>query len=283
MKQMMTKMLAAALALGLLFSCEPSEDRDSLPAITLKASEINISVTKVGNVVTMTNATPDIIPYWSYKDSQGNELGHSNQQQVVTTFPFAGTYTVNFTAYTRGGTVEAAPQTITIDANNAEYFSAPEWNMLTNGVAGKTWVLDMESPIGWSGLDWPYSPTGSDYWNWYPDYAGNSWVMSDKDWGTMKFDLNGGYNTAVTQTALTTDDQTSKTGSYIFNIATHTLTFNGGVEMLHGGDYYPDASNWTTVNVVELTDTSLRLAVIRDQSRTGEGVCKIVFHYKPAE
>lgn len=286
MKKLITKMLVATMALGILFSCDAVEDRESLPAITLDPSDINISVTQDAgnpNLVTMTNNTPDIIPYWSYKDAAGNELGHSNLQELSVTFPFAGTYTVNFTAYTRGGAVEANPVTVTIAENNSEYFNAPEWNMLTNGVEGKTWVLDMSGPIGWAGLDFPYNPTGSDYWNWFPDYAGNSWVMPNKDWGTMYFDLNGGYNTTVKQTALATTDQTTKSGSYTFNIEGHTLTFNGGVEMLYGGDYYPDASNWVSVNVVELTESSLRLAVIRDQSRTGEGVCKIVFHYKPAE
>ena len=285
MKQMLTKTLAAAMALGLLFSCEPVEDREDLPATNLDPSEISISVTNDGNDVTMVNSTPDVIPYWSYKDAAGNELGHSNQNTVNTVFPFAGTYTVDFTAYTRGGAVQAASKTLIIASNDSEYFSAPEWSNLTNGVAGKTWVLDMSSPIGWGGTEFPYGSTAdpNTYWNWYPDYAGNSWVMPNKDWGTMRFDLNGAYNTTVTQTALNSDAQTTKTGSYSFDIANHKLSFNGGVELLFGGDYYPDVSNWTTTEVVELTETSLRLAVIRDQSRTGEGVAKIIFHFKPAE
>jgi len=285
MKQMMTKMFVGAMAAALLFSCEAEEDRQSLPEPSVSPSGINISVTQDPqnpNLVTMTNLMDDVIPYWSYTDAAGNELGHSNLKTVSTTFPFAGTYNVYFTAYTRGGAVAAEPVPVRIASNNSEYFSAPEWDMLTNGVTGKTWVLDMESPIGWAGLDWPYNTAGSDYWNWYPDYAGNSWVMPNKDWGSMRFDLNGGYNTTVSQTAVATNEQTTKTGSFTFDIAAHTLSFNGGTEMLSGGDYRPDAGNWTTVKVVELSDNSLRLAVIRNQSRTGEGVCLIVFHYKPA-
>ncbi|MFL9843566.1 hypothetical protein [Flavobacterium rhizosphaerae] len=285
MKQV-TKMLAALSAFGMLFSCEPVEDRESLPSITLSPSEINISVTQNPsnlNEVTMTNLTDDVIPYWSYTNAYGDDLGHSNQQSNTVVFPFAGTYTVQFTAYTRGGAVEAAPVTVTIDANNEEYFSDPAWDMLTNGVEGKTWELDMASPIGWCGLDYPWYPTGADYWNWFPTYADASWAMENKDWGSMTFNLDGNYNVSVTQTALTTNNQVTKTGTFSYDIDNHKLTFNGGPEMLYGGDYYPDASNWVSVNVIELTDASLRLAVIRDQSRAGESVCQIMFHYKPVE
>lgn len=285
MKQI-TKLLAAVMAFGILFSCEPVEDRESLPAKNLKASEINISVTQAPtnpNLVTMTNLTEDVIPYWSYSNANGDELGHSNLQSLDVTFPFAGTYTVQFTAYTRGGAVAADPVTVTIAENNEEYFSDPDWALLTNGVAGKKWVLDMSGPIGWAGLDYPWNTTGADFWNWFPDYAGNEWVMPSKDWGSMTFNLNGNYNVSVTQTALSTNEQVTKSGSFTFDIANHRLVLNGGTEILYGGDYHPDVSNWTSVNVMELTDNSLRLAVIRDQSRTGEGVCQIMFHYKPAE
>ncbi|SHG62162.1 hypothetical protein [Flavobacterium defluvii] len=275
--------IVAAVTIGLtLFSCEPVEDRDSLPAVTLTPSTLKFSVTQNPsntNEVILNNPDPTIIPYWKYVDSNGNELGHSNKSDDKIVFPFAGKYTVYYTAYTRGGSVDAAPVEVTVTKNDEEYFSDPRWNMLTNGVAGKTWELNMADPVGWAGLDYPAA--SGDNWNWFPDYASNSWVMPNKNWGEMHFDLNGGYNTSVTQTALASAQQTTKSGTYNFDIANNKLTFNGGVEMLYGGDYYGDVSNWYSVKVVELSATSLRLAVIRDKSRTGEGVCLIVFHYKP--
>ncbi len=280
------KLLAAFIATGTLVSCEPKEDRDSLPAVTLTPDGINISISPDAvnpNKINLQDNTEDVIPYWAYTDAEGRALGNSNLASTTITLPFAGTYFVNYTAFTRGGRVDAAPATVVINQNDDSYFSAPEWDMLTNGAEGKTWVLDMASPIGWAGLDFPYNPDGADYWNWFPDYAGNEWVMPNKNWGEMRFDLNGGYNTTVTQTALATNDQTTKTGTYSYDIAGHTLMFNGGAELLHGGDYYPDASNWTKANVVEISDTSLRLSVLRDQSRTGEAKCQIVFHFKPKE
>lgn len=277
--------LIAVFSIGsLLLSCEAIEDRESLPAVTLTPETLKYSVTQDAtnkNVVILKNDDPSVVPYWKYVDAAGNELGHSNKSTDQITLPFAGKYTIYFTALTRGGSVEAAPVILDIAQNDDSYFKDPKWQMLSNGVAGKTWVLDFVDPVGWAGLDFPYNPTGKDYWNWFPDYASNSWVMPNKNWGEMHFDLNGNYNTSVTQTAIANNSQTTKKGTYTFDIANNKLVFNGGAEMLYGGDYYGDCSNWSSVKLVELTATSLRLAVVRDQSRTGEGVCLIVFHYKP--
>jgi hypothetical protein len=282
MKRILYILIAAITLSSLLFSCEPVEDRESLPAITLTPSTLKFSVTQNAankNIVTLKNQDSDVIPYWRYVDGNGNELGHSNKGEDQITFPFAGKYTVYFTAYTRGGSVDAAPVEVNVEENDETYFSDPKWAMLTNGVAGKTWVLDFIDPVGWAGLDYPAA--SGDNWNWFPDYASNSWIMPSKDWGEMYFDLNGGYNTTVKQTAISSNVQTTKKGTYSFEIANNKLIFNGGVEMLYGGDYYADCAIWYSVKVVELKDNSLRLAVIRNQSRTGEGVCLIVFHYKP--
>ncbi|KAF2512003.1 hypothetical protein EYY60_07080 [Flavobacterium zhairuonense] len=282
MKRILYILFAAVTISSLLFSCDAVEDRETLPAVTLTPSTLKFSVTQNPtnkNQIVLKNDDPTVVPYWKYVDASGNELGHSNKSSDNVVFPFAGKYTVYFTAYTRGGSVEAAPVSITVTENDVTYFKDPKWNMLTNGVAGKTWILDMASPVGWAGLDYP-AATG-DNWSWLPDYAGNSWVMANKNWGEMYFDLNGGYNTSVTQTAISSEAQTTKKGTYGLDLVNSKITFNGGPEMLYGGDYYGDCSNWITVKVVELTATSLRLAVIRDKSRTGEGVCLIVFHYKP--
>lgn len=282
MKRILYILIAAITISSLLFSCEAVEDRESLPEVTLTPSTVKFSVTQNTtnkNIVILKNEDPAVVPYWRYVDARGNELGHSNKSDDQVTLPFAGKYTIYFTAYTRGGSVDAPPVTLDIAQNDETYFSDPKWKMLTNGVTGKTWVLDFIDPVGWAGLDYP-AKTG-DNWNWFPDYASNSWIMPSKDWGEMYFDLNGGYNTTVKQTALTTAAQTNKTGTYGLDIANNKLVFNGGVEMLYGGDYYGDCAIWNSVKLVELTDNSLRLAVIRNQSRTGEGVCLIVFHYKP--
>lgn len=275
-------LLAAFVAIGSLVSCEPNVDEESLPA-PVDASKIDISVTAdANNLVTMTNNTPGTIAYWQYKDSQGNLMGTSNLKEAKIMFPFSGTYDIFFTAYSKGGAVEAEPVSITLENTNAAYFVEPEWEMLTKKVAGKTWVLDMASPIGWAGLDFTYKEEG-DVWSWLPTYAEAGWSMENKDWGEMTFDLDGAYNISVTQTALTDNSQTTQTGTFTYDIAKRKMILNGGVQLLIGGDYRPDVSDWSTLNVVELTETSMRLSVIRDQARSGEGKCQIVFHYKPKE
>lgn len=281
MKQLKFAFLAI-LAVG-IFSCEPVEHREELPEVNLQAAELDFSVTQNperDNDLILQNNTADVIPYWHYENSNGDDLGSSNKETVNISFPFAGTYSIYFTAFTRGGSVEANPVEVTVSENDATSFSAEEWEMLTNGIEGKTWVLDMTSPIGWAGLDYP---DAGDNWTWFPAYSGNEWVMENKDWGEMTFNLNGGYNVSVTQTELNSNEQSTKSGSFNYNIENHTISFNGGVELLYGGDYYPDVSNWTTINVTELSENSLSLAVLRDQSRTGEGPAQIVFHYKPKE
>lgn len=283
MKRILYILIAAITIGSFLFSCEPVEDRESLDAITLTPDNTKFSVTQNpanDHEVILKNQDPNVIPYWKYVDSKGNELGHSNKGDDKVVFPFGGTYKIYYTAYTRGGAVDAvAPVSVTVAENDETYFRDPRWAMLTNGSTGKTWVLDMDSPIGWGGLDFP-GATG-DNWNWYPDYASNSWVMPNKDWGEMRFDLAGGYNVTVKQTAQTTADQTTKTGLFAFDMVNNKMTFLNGAELLYGGDYYPDASNWASLKVIELTATSLRLSVLRDQSRTGEGKAQIIFHYKP--
>ncbi|TDO84081.1 hypothetical protein EV143_101526 [Flavobacterium chryseum] len=283
MKRILYILIAAVTIGSLLFSCEPVEDRESLDAITLTPANTKFSVTQNpanDHEVILKNQDPNVIPYWKYVDSKGNELGHSNKNDDKVVFPFGGTYNIYYTAYTRGGSVDAtAPVSVTVAANDETYFSDPKWAMLTNGSAGKTWVLDFDSPIGWAGLDFPAA--SGDNWNWYPDYASNSWVMPNKDWGEMRFDLSGGYNVTVKQTAQTTAAQTTKAGLFAFDMANNKMSFLNGAELLYGGDYYPDVSNWSSLKVIELTPTSLRLSVLRDQSRTGEGKAQIVFHYKP--
>lgn len=282
MKRLLYILIAAVTIGSLLFSCEPVEDRESLPAVNLTPETIKFSVTQNTankNEIILKNNDAAVIPYWKYVDASGNELGHSNKSDDKITFPFAGKYTIYYTAYVRGGSVDAAPVTVDVPENDETFFSDPRWEMLTNGAAGKTWVLDFIDPVGWSGLDYP--GTTGDNWNWFPDYASNSWVMPNKNWGEMQFNLNGGYNTKVIQTAQTSNAQTTKVGTFSLDLTNNRLIFNNGVEMQYGGDYHPDCSNWTNVKLVQLTSTSLRLGVKRDQSRTGEGVCLIVFHFKP--
>ncbi|WP_417887740.1 hypothetical protein [Zunongwangia sp.] len=271
------KIILLALLSISLFSCD---DEENLPAINLKPSELDYTVELMPenqNTLILKNNDETVIPYWSYVDSEGSEIGHSNKDSLSVGLPFAGDYIVKFTAYTRGGAVHATPDTIKIASNDNEIFNDEKWQLLTNGAEGKTWELNMESPIGWAALGYP--ETSDD--RWFPSYKGNEWVMENKDWGEMTFNLNGGYNVEVTQTALNSEEKTTKTATFNYNIEEHTITFNGGVELLYGGDYYSDVSNWTAVNVLSVSKNLLELSVVRDQDRAGQDKRQIVFRYTP--
>lgn len=267
--------LIAIITVGSLFSCEPVEDRNSLPAMTLKSTDLNFTAVANGNTIELKNLTPDVIPYWSYVDSKGNELGHSNLNETTIPMPFAGTYTINFSAYTKGGSVTAT-KTVTISKNDQTLFNDPRWVMLTNGIAGKTWVFNMvtESPFAFVGGGYINKTVEGD-WAWYPGSINDvSWSgVENKDWGEVTFDLNGGYNVKVTQTSLTTGSsvKTTQSGTYNFSLTTGStndrIILNGGIEMLHLNAYYNDVMSgfsFSNVRLIELTASSLRYAAIRN-------------------
>jgi len=275
MKRILYIVLAAVTISSFLFSCEPLEERESLPGVTLTPETIKFSVTQNTankNEVILKNGDAAVIPFWKYVDANGNELGHSNKSDDKITFPFAGKYTVFYTAFVRGGSVEAAPVTITVPENDDTFFSDPRWNKLTNGQAGKTWVLYMTAPLEFIGNSPGYinravSPPG-----WWPNLSDISWAgLENKDWGEIKFDLNGGYNVTVTQTnpTLGNTQKTTKAGTFNFSLTTgetnDRIAFNGGTEMLHPSEasYFSPSFSFTNVKIVELTDTSLCFIAIR--------------------
>jgi hypothetical protein len=51
--------------------------------------------------------------------------------------------------------------------------------------------------------------------------------------------------------------------------------------MLYGGDYYKNASNWSTLRIMKMTETSMILAVLRDKPTPPDGVCYIGFQFRP--
>ncbi|MCV9927719.1 hypothetical protein OIU83_08660 [Flavobacterium sp. LS1R49] len=267
--------LIAIITLGSVFSCEPIDDRKSLPAVTLSPSTLKFSVTQNAlnsNEVILKNLDPDVIPYWKYIDENGNELGHSNKNDDKIVLPFAGKYMVYYTAYARGGSVEAAPITVDIEQNDETFFNDARWNMLTNGEAGKTWVLYMLQPLEFIGNTPGYVNRAVSGPGWWPLFSEISWAgLEDKDWGEITFDLNGGYNVSVTQTSPVagSTQKTTKKGTYNFSLTDGStndrIAFNGGTEMLHpsGASYFSNSFSFTNVKIVELTDNSLCFIAIR--------------------
>lgn len=276
MKRILYVVIAAITIGSVLFSCEPVEDRESLPAVTLTPSTLKFSVKPTAenpNVVVLKNEDPTVIPYWKYVDGNGNEIGHSNKSEEKLVFPFAGKYTVYFTAYARGGSVDAAPVTVDIAQNDETQFADPRWNLLTNGAAGKTWVLYMTAPLEFIGKPaTPYENIATSGHGWWPNLSDISWAgLENKDWGEVTFNLKGGYNVSVTQTNPTAGStvKTTKTGTFNLGLTTgqknDRIVFNGGTEMLHPNEasYFDPSFSFTNIQIVELTETTMAFIAIR--------------------
>jgi hypothetical protein len=274
----------------LISSCEPdSHSLGRLPDESILNFEVtqDFDASPGGNIVNVKGLTPGIIPYWSFTSSDGKELGHSNLNETSVTFPFAGTYNINFTAFDKGGSVTST-KTVTVEQNDANAFSDPRWAMLTNGVEGKTWILKMVAPIEFVGtnihspaMDETYGVSnGGGDWSWYPNFSDIPWAgYEDKDWGEITFDLDGGYNVTVKQTSVETgsSDQTTTTGTFSYtqtsDFSEDKIVFNGGVEMLHmNGDY---SSSFSIARLYELTDTTLSYVAIREDGQV------LIYHLIP--
>lgn len=272
-KLLITSFLMLAVLL-LVPACSPeSYSLDS----TIDKSDINFEVTQDlvanpgGNVIKLKNLTPDIIPYWSYTDSKGNALGHSNLNETSISLPFSGTYNISLTAFGQGGS-ESSTKTVTVAQNDTSLFSDPRWNLLTNGTQGKTWILYMAAPLEFIGKPATYYNIAVSGHGWWPSLADISWAgLENKDWGEVTFDLNGGYNVTVKQTnsTLGSTAQETKTGTFNFSLTTGStndrIGFNGGTEMLHPSvpSYFSSAFSFTNVQIVELTETTLAFIAIR--------------------
>jgi len=269
MKYVKLYILTAALY---IVGCSPSEKRESLPA-TLSKDDLKYSVTQQANkdnVVYLKSFTVNGIPSWTF------EGGFSTLQYDTVIFPFSGEYIIKYGASSGGGFVWGDSVKIKVSKTDLTTITDPQWGYLTNGQPGKTWVLDMTSPIGWYGLD--FGKGSGDDWSWQPDYAGNSWTMPNLDYGSMTFDLNNGknYKRILLDAA---GNATNCTSKFDLDVKTNTLKL-AGCEMLFGGDYYKQSSNWSTLKIIKMTATSMILAVLRDRPNPPDGVCYIGFQFK---
>lgn len=288
-------MIVSFMQLGIGFlvaSCEP--ESHSLGK-ALDESEITFEVTQDftasagGNLVNLKSLTTGVIPYWSFTDSEGKALGHSNLGETSVSFPFAGTYNISYSAFSKGGSVTAT-KSVTVTENDASFFSDPRWNLLTNGENGKTWVLKMVAPIEFVGtnihspaMDTTYGVSnGGGDWSWYPNFSDIPWAgYENKDWGEITFDLNGGYNVTVTQTSVIAGsiEKTTKTGTFTYSqtsdFTNDKIVFNGGTEMLHMNGDYASGFSFSNVNLYELTETTLSYIAVRADGQ------RLVYHLIP--
>jgi hypothetical protein len=264
-------------------SCQEEHELGSMPdKSTLKFTiyqDQNADPSK--NVIIMVNETPDVIPCWDY------EFGRSQKQRDSINVIFRGDYVIKYSAITAGGIVYGDSTIINIPETK---LNDPElWNYISGGVGNeKIWLLDIDAhffagPLFFYGTDDSWQtvtegvklPEGSDSWNWCPDYAGNTWLMSYGDYGTMTFNLENKPVVKANHKMLPSLGM--QTGSFNIDVQNKTLTFVNVVQ-LHDSSRDKTVSEWSTVKILSLTENSMQLGVIRDRD-PNEGKCLLVYNY----
>jgi len=261
---------ALFLAVVMVFtSCQPDEHELGDP---LDSSDLKYTVTQESgydNKVFLSSQTTGVIPFWDYS------TGTSNKEVDTVTYPFAGDYWIKFSALGRAGATTDSVK-ITVSKNDPDYFSAPEWNYLTDGVEGKTWVFDLTAPIGYYGSeyiahtgnsanDWSYFPTDC------PDWTG---FVCGTNWGEMTFNLDGNFNYSVSQVPLKGGTPTTAKGTFTYDIGSKSLKINNASLLFPGN--YNDISSWSAAYVFEIAEDHLYLTLIR----ASDGAF-VVFKYIP--
>jgi hypothetical protein len=239
--------------IAIVFSCAPDDPELGKP---LSTSDLQYSVTQdpsYDNRVFLSNESDGLVSYWDYG------LGTSNHPQDTIIFPFFGDYWVKFTGFGRAGSLTDSTQ-IHVTANDPTYFdSPPEWKFLTNGESGKTWIFDPTAPIGYYGKEFIAHTGSGDDWSYFPgDCPGWSGFGCGTNWGEMTFDLNGGYNFSVKQKSLSTDDFSTTTGKFVYDIKNKALSITGA-ELLYSANH--DSAIWTQAYVFEVSENVLYLGL----------------------
>lgn len=165
---MTMKKLINILFIGLLmvtFSCE-EEEFDLGLAPTAADAVFTFEADAQGeNYIKLTNTSDAFLKVWDF--GNGSSM---KGDDVIAYYPFAGTYDVTLTVYTKGGAASSTA-TVTIANTDPEICNVEFLQLLTGGCSateGKTWVIDAErsghfgiGPIGSAGPDW-YQATANE-------------------------------------------------------------------------------------------------------------------------
>ena len=289
--------LLAAVMILIMASCSP--DEFGLGDKNLSSEDLaeNIAFT-----ITHDESNPNIVKFKSLLPSSYSVVfdtpqGRFQQDEVSLKIPFNGTYQARVGVETRGGFLWGPYAEFKVDDFCAEFVTDPLWTYLSGGVGkSKRWKLDIDAntitkhsdlwagPLGFWGMDDDWSTcmmgqtaSAGDHWNWTPDIASNSWVMSAIDYGYMEFDLIGGAHVTVYNA------ETGETfkGTYMLDTDNHTITFSDA-ELLHNSGHDKVATNWRSgLKLMGLADDRLQIAAVRDNS--DEGKCLLCYNFVSEE
>ncbi|HJX72040.1 MAG TPA: hypothetical protein VJ346_08815 [Bacteroidales bacterium] len=237
-KLLLPILLISIVGLFFLSSCKKDEEEEE---------KVKFSVTQEpagANQVILKNETTGASCLWEwYQGTSTTPMGSSNDDNVTVNFAFAGDYTIKITVNLAEG-AESRTETITVNSDDASLFSDPAWTKLTGGVGQeKTWVLDVDGkflpgPLSFMGTSWNFvtkENDGDDAWLWDAPTSFTFELTSDAGWqqyknlrmelpgddgyGTMTFDLKGGYNFKADK-----KKEDPETGVFVLNLSEAKIT-----------------------------------------------------------
>ncbi|GEM_PF-1069117 len=271
---MKNKIIYLSLLITLFFSaCDTIEDRDE-PGRVLNESELLFDMIQEpagSNTVLLENKTKNVIPYFDWG------TGYSTQSKTEAYFPFAGEYTLTFTAFCAGGPVSTT-RTFKVDNNDPEYFKDPAWALLSGNNNGKTWVFATDIPKSsyegriWGNGGYMRMPPGPDWWGRTAADAIDDNIDLQAE---MYFDLAGAANFKVTNHGSTS------TGTYDLKLTEKVITDDGstwsigslelsGATIPHGISINEDSKTVYKFNICVLTEDELVLAYLNPTVDYGE-------------
>lgn len=280
-----------AVPLLLLSSCKKDDDGTDPTDETsefLPVKGENFDFTVNGNdVVFTTDITGNV---WVTV----NNADHTFVDQTVTvSLPNAGTYSFTCSSLGSGEILTSAPFEVVIDQDNLEFLNKGLWKHLSGGAnETKTWRMDMTAdaelayfggPMYFSGFEdaserlpywaWdvlpeelPFTINGIEqttFFNWQPDYAGNTWIMAPGNYGTITFD---GTNGTVTATNI---EGQESSGTFTFDSATWKLGLSGVIlpidtgRLNEGQQGQFKEEDLANVRIFTLTDSAMQIGIKR--------------------
>lgn len=242
------------LACAFFGACKPVEDRmDISGSVELSALKGNYSITQQtgrDSKVTFAITTTDATVFWDiYNITNGTRAKYatSNDRTFSMVFPFKGKYRTIVSGYFKDGMVIDSSD-FTTTANDAGYFSDPNWKNLTNMSDGKYWKVNAKY-VG------PETNYLSNWWQ--PGISSEAWAND-----SIYFDLNQGYHFKRIRSGVVAENLIFKYDSINQNTAnfkgyTKIITFTADHSVMPNDDASELGSMYNTFKVVKLTNDTL--------------------------